>query len=304
MKLDSFRRWVPLLAVLFLAARIIARAMGRDDIDAGLLAFGNLLGLEAFSPVDFAELSAAFAAAAGVVLKIAAVIRNAMGGPGGNATGDQEGAVGHPRVIAPAIILLALLPSLATAQESTPSPPPAVEITLHGGAMQTAERGQPDKRDFVYRLSVTVPAPSGLTLFGRADYTRTQDGGDLIDPKTFRSVEGLVGARKDVGAGFAVTAFCGATWNRDAHVEPTDPRLYTAALGFRYSVPGRGYVVAAVGHHGPVGGSALLGSIVYDINAGASWFFDAAVPLDANRFRERPYTVRVGISARLKGWRL
>ncbi len=169
--------------------------------------------------------------------------------------------------------------------------------------MQFAERGVPDKRDFVYRLTVTVPAPSRVTLFGRADYTRTQDGGDLLDPKTFRSIEAFVGGRKDVGAGFAVTAFSGVSWDKDSKVQPSDPRLWTAAAGVRYSVQGRGYVIAAAGHHGPVGGSAFLGSIVYEINSGASWFGDVAIPLDASRFAKRPYTIKAGISARLKGWR-
>lgn len=196
------------------------------------------------------------------------------------------------------ILALALASALA---QDTPPPAP-VELTLHGGAMQFMERGQDDKRDFVYRLTLTVPAPSGLTLFARADYTRTQDGGDLLDPNTFRSIEGFAGARKDLGSGFAVTGFGGVTWNRDANIEPTDPRLYTIAAGVRYSVPGRGYVVAAAGHHGPVGGSAFLGSLVYEINSGASWFADVAIPLDASRFSVKPYTVKAGISARLKGW--
>lgn len=198
-------------------------------------------------------------------------------------------------------LLILALASPAFAQDPAPAPP--VELTLHGGAMQFAERGIADKRDFVYRLTLTVPAPSGLTLFARADYTRTQDGGDLLDPKTFRSIEGFVGGRKDIGSGFALTAFGGASWNRDSKIEPTDPRLYTAAAGVRFSVPGRGYVIAAAGHHGPVGGSAFLGSIVYEINSGASWFGDIAIPLDASRFAVRPYTIKAGISARLKGWK-
>jgi len=199
-------------------------------------------------------------------------------------------------------LLILALASPAFAQEPSPTPS-GVELTLHGGAMQFAERGQPDKRDFVYRLTLTVPAPSGLTLFARADYTRTQDGGDLLDPKSFRSIEGFAGGRKDVGSGFAVTAFGGATWNRDAKIEPTDPRLYTAAAGIRFNVPGRGYVIASAGHHGPVGGSAFLGSLVYEINSGASWFADVAIPLDASRFDARPYTIKAGVSARLKGWK-
>lgn len=210
-------------------------------------------------------------------------------------------------------VLLAILFCVAgpvSAQEAgildpalaTPAREP-VQVGLYGGAMQFAERGQPDKRDFVYRLTLNVPAPQKLTLYGRADYTRTQDGGDLLDVKTFRSVEALVGLRRDLGSGFAVTAFSGVTWNRDEKIEPADPRLWTAAAGLRYSVPGRGYLVAAAGHHGPVGGSAFLGSLVVEINAGASWFADVAIPLDAARFAARPYTVKAGISARLKAWK-
>lgn len=226
---------------------------------------------------------------------------------GGGTTITTSGSVSIPAGSALRVLsVLALLAVPASAQDAS-EPAPAsreqVQIALHGGAMQFAERGQPDKRDFVYRLTVTVPAPSSLTIFGRADYTRTQDGGDLLDIKTFRSVEALVGVRRDVGSGFSVTAFSGATWNRDDVIQPADSRLWTAAAGIRYSVPGKGYVVAAAGHHGPVGGSAFLGSLVYEINAGASWFADVAIPLDASRFAARPYTIKAGISARLKAWK-
>lgn len=206
-----------------------------------------------------------------------------------------------------AMIILALLPAVSWAQTppaDPPAPPPAgVEVNLYGGAMQFAQRGEPDKRDFVYRLTLTVPAPSGLILFGRADYTRTQDGGDLLDVKTFRSIEAFAGARKEIAPNLAVIGYSGVSWNREADFEPADPRLWTAAAGLRYSVPGRGYVIASAGHHGPVGGSAFLSSIVYEINSGASWFGDVAIPLDASRFAARPYTVKAGISARLKGWK-
>lgn len=205
-----------------------------------------------------------------------------------------------PARIAP-LILLALLPSLASAQD--PSPKPASEAALYCGAMQFAERGSPDHKDFVCRATLSVPAPSGITLFGRADYTRTQDGGDLLDIKTFRSIEALAGGRKEVAPNLSVIAFSGVTWNRDEKIEPTDPRLWTVAGGMTYLVPKRGRVTAAIGHHGPVGGSAFLGSLDYYINDGASWFGDVAVPLDSSRFAVKPYTVKFGISARIKGWK-
>lgn len=200
--------------------------------------------------------------------------------------------------------LFLIFGTIANAQTPAPSTE-GLTLTLHGGAMQFAERGQPDRRDFVYRLTLAVPAPHGLTLSARADYTRTQDGGDLLDPHTFRSVEAFAAARKKIATNLEAVTLGGVSWNRDAKFEPVDPRLWTAAAGARFTVPGRGYVILAAGHHGPVGGAAGLVSIVYDLEASgaASWFLDAAVPLDADRFRSRPYTVKAGISARLKGWK-
>jgi len=268
---------------------------------AGLALFSGLGGMALFL-LEPGVIEAALASA-GVNTAYAAIIVLALRGA---ATAFLNWRKHNPPTpsnqnAGPLVLLLCLLPGIAAAQDPAPAAP--VELTLHGGAMQFAERGSADKRDFVYRLTLTVPAPSGLTLFARADYTRTQDGGDLLDPKTFRSIEGFAGGRKDIGSGFALTAFGGASWNRDSKIEPTDPRLYTAAAGVRFSVPGRGYVIAAAGHHGPVGGSAFLGSLVYEINAGASWFGDVAIPLDASRFAARPYTIKAGISARLKSWK-
>jgi len=207
------------------------------------------------------------------------------------------------------IVLLALLPSGAFAQSpaaASAQSPAAASGALYCGAMQFASRGEPDHRDFVCRVSLSVPAPEGITAFARVDYTRTQDSpteGDVLDIQTFRSVEAFAGGRKDVGSGFSVLAFSGVTWDRDANIEPTDPRLWTVAGGARFDVQNRGYIIASVGHHGPVGGLAFLGSAVYEINDGASWFGDVAIPLEASRFAAKPYTVRFGISARLKRWK-
>lgn len=289
MKTDNFRRWVPLLGVVYVTALVFSEAFGITSLNSTLKAIGGVIDLGGYSPVSAAELAAAVAAAAGVILKIKAELDKIKG----------------PKPPA-AVLILALLPSSVSAQEPAPTPKPAgVTVTLHGGAMQFAERGAPDRRDFVYRLTLTVPAPAGTTIFARADYTRTQDGGDLLDPKTFRSVEGFAGARKPIGANLDALAMAGVSWDRDANVTPADPRLYTVAGGLRLNVPGRGYAVAAIAHHGPVGGAAALGSIVLDLEASgaAAWFFDIAVPLEADRFRARPYTAKVGFSARLKGWK-
>lgn len=206
------------------------------------------------------------------------------------------------RVLAFVVILARCFNAPAFAQESNPPARKPIELNLWGGAMQFAERGQPDKRDFVYRLSLSIPAPNGITAGARVDYTRTQDGGDLFDIETFRSVEAYLGGRKDVARNLSVSAFSGVSWDRDKDFDPADARLWTAAVGLRYAVPGRGYVLAAAGHHGPVGGSAFLGSVVYELSSSTNWFFDIAVPLDADRFKLRPYTVKAGVAARLKFW--
>ena len=194
----------------------------------------------------------------------------------------------------------------------TPSPSPTAEAAepnqpgdaaINCGAMQFSERDKPDKRDFVCRLSATITTKD-VVIFGRGDWTRTQDvpegSTDLLDVKTFASVEALVGVRRDIVPHLAGIAFAGVTWNRDHEYAPSDPRLWTAAVGLRYSIPGRGYVVAALGQHGPVGGSAFLGSVVYELNPGASLFADVAIPLDATRFAVRPYTLKTGMSALIK----
>lgn len=207
------------------------------------------------------------------------------------------------------LLVAAILASatIARAQAPDPSPTPAlrdpIEISMHGGAMQYLERDAPDRKDFVYRINVFVPVPGKVVLFGRADYTRTQDGGDLLDPHSFRSIEAFVGGRKEVAPNLALTAFSGVSWDRDKEFVPADPRLWTVAGGLRYSVPGRGYVIAAAGHHGPVGGVAFLGSAVWEMSAGAAWFGDIAVPLNSAQFAKRPYTIKCGISARIKSWR-
>lgn len=202
--------------------------------------------------------------------------------------------------VAPVLLLL-LLPAFASAQD--PAPKPQSEAALSCGAMRFLERGSPDSEDFVCRLSLTVPAPSGLTLFARADYTRSQGAepdGDLFNIATFRSIEGFAGGRKEIAPNLSATAFAGVTWNRDKVVEPTDPRLWTVAGGLRYDVPKRGHVVVAFGHHGPVDGPAVLGSVVYDLGDNAAWFADVAVPVGASRFALSPYTVRFGVSVRMR----
>jgi len=68
--MKKFQRFVPLIAVVYIAALTIARAFGADSIADGLSSVGGLIGIEALSPVSGAELAAAAAALGGVILKV------------------------------------------------------------------------------------------------------------------------------------------------------------------------------------------------------------------------------------------
>lgn len=272
---------------------------------AGLALFSGLGGMALFL-LEPGVIEAALASA-GVNTAYAAIIVLALRGA---ATAFLNWRKHNPPVASnqnagPLVLLILALASPAFAQDQAPTSQ-RPEAAISCGGMRFAERGAPDHEDFVCRLSLAVPAPSGLTLFARADYTRTQGtepDGDLFTLATFRSIEGFVGGRKDIAPNLSATAFAGVTWNRDKNIEPTDPRLWTVAGGLRYTVPKRGYVVAAFGHHGPVEGSAFLGSLVYEMSDSAAWFGDVAIPLGATRFALKPYTVRFGVSARVKAWK-
>lgn len=177
------------------------------------------------------------------------------------------------------------------------------ELSLDAGLMQFAQRGN-DHKDFTYRLNASVKIPSNFKLEMRADWTRTQDGGNLFDPHTFKSVEAWGAVSRAVFSsdtlGFDVLGLSGVSWNRDKDFDPEDPRLWTAGLCVRARVSGRGSAMPCLAHHGPVGGVAFLGSVTYDMGSGAWWFGDVAVPLSRASFLANPYTVKFGIAGRLK----
>jgi hypothetical protein len=74
--MKNFKRFVPLVAVVYIAALTIARSFGLDGVVSGLSSVGGLIGLEAMSPVSGAELTAAAAALGGVILKVYALVNS------------------------------------------------------------------------------------------------------------------------------------------------------------------------------------------------------------------------------------
>jgi len=72
--MKKFQRFIPLVAVVYMAALTIARAYGANGVADGLSSVGGLIGLDALSPVSGAELTAAAAALGGVILKVYALV--------------------------------------------------------------------------------------------------------------------------------------------------------------------------------------------------------------------------------------
>ena len=202
----------------------------------------------------------------------------------------------------PLAVLLLLFAVPAFAQEVTAS-------LDTGGA--TFQKGDTDEEFFLARGSLTADFQNGLYLIGRVDLDRTLDGGALDqfpDPSTFRSIQGMAGFLYRFGGAerrFGIGAIGGVTWSAEGDAgAPVDPRLYTYAGVLRYSLPHDGYVYVGVGQHDPVGGPALLVSVMAG-KSGDGGFFDGGyvfsdyvLPLDQTAFQNKAWTWKSGVLVR------
>jgi hypothetical protein len=178
---------------------------------------------------------------------------------------------------------------------------PQFTASLYTGTVGVITRGE--RREFISaRGSVTARLAAGVSGFVRGDLTGAQDGGglDLRDPKTFRTVEVVGGLYRKVGP-VEATALAGATYSVEGdHGKPIDARLFTLAALARIGFGDGGYAYGGVGHHGPVGGPALLAAASVPIKGGAYSVFDFAFPLQRTVFAEKAWVLKVGASVRVK----
>lgn len=199
-----------------------------------------------------------------------------------------------------AVLTVAALCAPAFA-DPAPAASPAAKLTasLYAGTSSVLTRGE--RREYITsRLSATAPLFAGLSAFARVDLGANQDGGNLSDPRTFRTVEVLGGLWRKVGP-VEATAIGGATYSVEGQEgRPLDARLFTLAALARVGIGDGGYVYAGGGHHGPVGGPALLFAASVPIKGGAFSVIDFALPLQRTVFREKAWTLKVGASVRVK----
>lgn len=176
---------------------------------------------------------------------------------------------------------------------------------LYSGALSVVTRGE--KREYLSaRATVSGPVFKRLSAFARTDVTGTQDGGglNLGDPKTFRTIDAAGGLRYPVGP-VEASVVAGATYSIEGdRGRPVDARLFTLAALARVGFGDGGYVYAGGGHHGPVGGPALLLAASVPVKGGTYSVVDFAFPLTRTVFAEKAWVLKVGASVRVKTLRL
>lgn len=200
-----------------------------------------------------------------------------------------------------------LLAALAAAPAVQPSPEPAPPIaekafsaTLDTGVVSVITRGE--KHEYAAaRATVAGRLSSKLTAWNRLDIGGSQDGGalNLTQPTSFRTIEDGLGLSYSLGAISAVV-ISGATFSIEGDAgRPIDARLFTVAGGARIAIGDSGYVYAAAGHHGPVGGPALL--VAASIPKGDGFItVDFALPFNRNVLEQKTWVLKLGASVRLK----
>jgi hypothetical protein len=209
--------------------------------------------------------------------------------------------LGSRAVLAAALLCLVSLPAHARAEDPPPPAAPKFTSSLYTGALSILTRGE--KREYLAaRATVSGPVLKNLGAFARVDATGAQDGGQLNveDPSTFRTLELAGGLRYTVRPKLSLAAIGGATYSIEGDEgAPRDPRLFTAAALLRYEL-GDGYVYAGGGHHGPVGGPALLVAASVPVREGTFAIVDFAFPLERNVLREKTWVLKLGASQRVK----
>jgi hypothetical protein len=149
-----------------------------------------------------------------------------------------------------------------------------------GLAWTNAERTE----HFRTRLTVAAPISSSLRVFVRADLSRTQDGGDLADPQTFRSVEAALGVRYRIAGPVSVGLVGGVTYSAEGDQGAPADGDQASLLGVLCADYGKAYLCSGAGQRDPVGGRALV--VALSIPLGDR--FVAAVDYDYPLSVERP----------------
>lgn len=75
--MSAFKRWLPLVGSAVLVFVVVLRALGQTELAGVVEGIAGVLGITDRSPVTLGEVTAAVAAATGIVLKIVSEFRKA-----------------------------------------------------------------------------------------------------------------------------------------------------------------------------------------------------------------------------------
>lgn len=263
MKNGSIRRWVPLIAVAYVAVILLLQAWGFTGAADGLRSLGGAIDLESKSPVSGAEIGAAAAMLAGVVLKILRVL---------NLIGPIDSRVENPSRFDKPLVLafLLLLPAFASAGEqfgvtnldiTTPRGKRPFTASFETGLASTWTNGVKDERAAVIAFA-DVPYKRGGSAT-RIDIagSRGQQTVDLSNPQTFRSAEILTALYFEALSGVDAICFGGVGLSIEGSKgAPLDTRMYTGGCGVRVRAF-KQTLLAGWGQRGSIQGQGFLGSL-------------------------------------------
>lgn len=205
------------------------------------------------------------------------------------------------------LLCCTLLPQVSLAQPAPVEENP-VSLALHTGAASFVTRGE--RREYwAARATLSYQINENFVTFARGDLLANQDGGnlDVADPSSFRSLEGVIGARRRIVDRLSVGVLGGVTWSIEGDEgAPVDPRLWTALGVVRYALDDHGsYAYFGCGLHDPVGGGACVVSYAQQVIGGdhpTATFIDFALPFDSNAFAEKTWTLKVGAAIKVGEW--
>ena len=245
---------------------------------------------------DAPAIKAAFLAAgvpdaiAGLVVLLAAGVADAIRNAYKHLPPSTDPRIMPPTKLVGAIIALALLPGLASAQESG--------CQASAGFLQYVERGQ-DHQNWTLRGLCAVESKGGLgqNYYLRAQLMRSQDASELSF-QTLKSIEVFAATDRHVFAGFRAGALAGTFFDVDSRLNPADPRQWTVGGYLKLAQDKDWYALAGAGHVSAVGGFGGFFAAEVATGENVSFVVDAAVPFSRSNFAVNPFIIKSGVMVR------
>ena len=292
MKLETFRRWLPLIGSLFLGAHTLVHELGYAQADRALSQINATVPIAEQSVISSAEVREAYAKTAaaisvlsGVVYKLSKVIVPIV------ASFSKKGAVG----------LLAFMMTLPAALAGAQDNKRPISLAFETGVASTWTSGVKDERAAVIALA-DLPFKRGGSAT-RIDIagSRGQQTVDLSKPQTFRSAEILTALYYETLGGVDAICFGGVGLSIEgSQGAPLDTRMYTGGCGTRVRAFNQSLLVGWA-KRGSIQGQGFVGSLTLTKRDKVRVHIDGAMRARSLATGRRPWELRT--STTIVAWK-